>query len=295
MLIEARKITKNFGSVQALRDVSFGIEKGSTVGLLGPNGSGKTTTMRLVTGMIAPDAGVLDVEGKDPQKDGEAVRARCGVLTEQAAMYEELTGEENLIFFAALYGLNHADAVRRVHELAQLLNMKSYLANKAAGYSTGMKKRLCVARALINRPDILILDEPTSGLDPESAQSILRLIGELNSQEVTILLCTHNLAEAQKVCTDYIFLSHGNVIEQGGLDYLKKKYNHQEMLNVTVNGAVPEKYAAENGVLRIPIRSREDIPGILRELCACADVFDAHVEDYDLSDIYFKIRGEERA
>ena len=292
MIIEINDVVKKFGAATALAGIGFQVQKGNTVGLLGPNGSGKTTTMRLLTGMIDPDGGSIRVMDMDPQKQGDSIRAVSGVLTENAAMYEWMTGRQNLEFFGTLYGLGPDALAKKIDGMTELFGMKDYVGKKVSGYSTGMKKRLAVARALINEPRILLLDEPTSGLDPESAQSILNLIQLLKSEEVTILLCTHNLNEAQKVCDEFVFLNSGTVLEAGSLEFLKKKYNHRETLILRVGGNIPSKYTVQSGEVSIDIKGEEEIPGIIREISAVCDVYDARIKEHDLSDIYFKVRGK---
>ena len=292
MIIELNDVVKKFDKTTALSGVSFQVKKGNTVGLLGPNGSGKTTTMRLLTGMIEPEGGSIRVMEMDPGKQGDAIRAVSGVLTENAAMYEWMTARENLSFFGSLYGLVGETLTKKVGALIGEFNMREYADKKVGGYSTGMKKRLAVARALINDPKILLLDEPTSGLDPESAQSIINLIETLNSKNVTILICTHNLNEAQTVCDEFIFLDSGTILETGSLDFLKKKYNHKETLLLRITGAPPAGYEVKDGEISVDIATEEEIPGIIRAVSAECNVYDARLREHDLSDIYFKVRGK---
>lgn len=290
MVIELSDVVKKFGSVAALAGVGFTVERGSTVGLLGPNGSGKTTTIRVLAGMIDPDGGSVRVMGMDPKTQGEAIRARTGVLTESAAMYEWMTARQNLEFFGALYGLVRPQLTRRVFDLIGMFHMEEYADKKASGYSTGMKKRLAVARALIGEPELLLLDEPTAGLDPESARSILKLIESLNSENVTILLCTHNLNEAQTVCGEFVFLDRGIILESGSLAHLKKKYNHKETLLLRVGGSPPPGYEVRDGEIAVDIANEAQIPAVIRSVSAACDVYDARLKEHDLSDIYFKVR-----
>jgi ABC-2 type transport system ATP-binding protein len=290
MIIELKDVVKKFDKTIALSGVSFQVQQGTTVGLLGPNGSGKTTTMRLLTGMIEPEDGVIRVMGLDPKSQGDEIRAVSGVLTENAAMYEWMTARENLKFFGALYGLSGDRLSNKVGALIGEFNMREYADKKVGGYSTGMKKRLAVARALINDPKILLLDEPTSGLDPESAHSIISLIETLNSENVTILICTHNLNEAQTVCDEFVFLDKGTILETGSLNFLKKKYNHKETLLLRVTGVPPSGYEAKDGEISVDIADEEEIPGIIRAVSASCNVYDARLKEHDLSDIYFKVR-----
>jgi len=290
MIIELKDVVKKFDKTTALSGVSFRVETGTTVGLLGPNGSGKTTTMRLLTGMIEPEDGMIRVMGLDPGSQGDEIRAVSGVLTENAAMYEWMTARENLKFFGALYGLSGEHLLNKVGALIGEFNMREYADKKVGGYSTGMKKRLAVARALINDPKILLLDEPTSGLDPESAHSIISLIETLNKKNVTILICTHNLNEAQTVCDEFVFLDKGSILETGSLDFLKKKYNHKETLLLRVTGTPPAGYEAKDGEIAVDIADEEEIPGAIRAVSASCNVYDARLKEHDLSDIYFKVR-----
>lgn len=290
MIIELHDVVKKFGGTVALAGVSFQVRQGTTVGLLGPNGSGKTTTMRLLTGMIEPEEGSIRVMDLDPQKQGDDIRAVSGVLTENAAMYEWMTARDNLKFFGALYGLKGTGLENKVGELIGAFNMGEYADKKVSGYSTGMKKRLAIARALINDPKILLLDEPTSGLDPESAKSIINLIETLNSEKVTILICTHNLNEAQTVCDEFVFLDKGTILEAGSLEHLKKKYSHKETLLLKVAGTPPAGYGAKDGEISVDISGEAEIPKVIREISAACDVYDAHLLEQDLSDIYFKVR-----
>jgi ABC-2 type transport system ATP-binding protein len=246
--------------------------------------------MRLLTGMIEPEDGVIRVMGLDPKSQGDEIRAVSGVLTENAAMYEWMTARENLKFFGALYGLSGDRLSNKVGALIGEFNMREYADKKVGGYSTGMKKRLAVARALINDPKILLLDEPTSGLDPESAHSIISLIETLNSENVTILICTHNLNEAQTVCDEFVFLDKGTILETGSLNFLKKKYNHKETLLLRVTGVPPSGYEAKDGEISVDIADEEEIPGIIRAVSASCNVYDARLKEHDLSDIYFKVR-----
>ncbi|MEI6100959.1 MAG: ABC transporter ATP-binding protein [Eubacteriales bacterium] len=290
MIIELNDVVKKFGNVTALSGIGFTVQEGNTIGLLGPNGSGKTTTMRLLTGMIDPDSGSIRVMEMDPKTQGDGIRANTGVLTENAAMYEWMTARQNLDFFGSLYGLSGPQLTRKVFDLIGMFHMDEYADKKVGGYSTGMKKRLAIARALINDPKLLLLDEPTAGLDPESAQSIIKLIQMLNGEKVTILLCTHNLNEAQTVCDEFVFLDKGTILETGSLAHLKKKYNHKETLLLRVDGTPPAGYEAKDGGISVDIASEDEIPSIIRSVSAACNVYDARLLEHDLSDIYFKVR-----
>ena len=204
-------ITKIYpGGNRAVSSLSLSLDQGEVFGFLGPNGAGKTTTVKLLTGMLSPSEGSCQVMGYDPVKDPEQIHAVSGGVTEHAQMYDNLTGLENLIFYGSLFGLDKDEARRRGTEFLQRLGLEEAQDRRLASYSTGMRQRLSLARALIHSPQLLFLDEPTSGLDPESAQNVNRLIRDLALKEgVTVFLCTHQLRYAQEICTRYGLIDKG--------------------------------------------------------------------------------------
>ena len=171
------------GGKQALRQISLSLEQGEVFGFLGPNGAGKTTTVKLLNGMLAPSQGKIRVLGLDPAKQPEKIHALSGVVTEHAQMYDHMTGMQNLIFYASVFGMPKDQAKAQAESLLGRLDLMEARDRKLAAYSTGMRQRLSLARALIHRPQVLFLDEPTSGLDPESAQRVNRMIRELAQNE----------------------------------------------------------------------------------------------------------------
>jgi len=197
-LIHTENLSRRFGDRTAVDRLSFEVQAGEIVGLLGPNGAGKTTTIRMLAGMIAPSSGSLRVGEYDPSKEPERVHEIVGLLTESPGFYERLTAEQNLAYFARFYeGIDAADAVDRSLERMGLSERRR---DRVGTFSKGMKQRLALARALLHRPRILFLDEPTAGLDPEAARDLRELIVELSGERRTVLLCTHNLTEAEEIC-----------------------------------------------------------------------------------------------
>lgn len=197
-MIHTENLSRRFGDRTAVDRLSFEVQAGEIVGLLGPNGAGKTTTIRMLAGMIAPSSGSLRVGEYDPSKEPERVHEIVGLLTESPGFYERLTAEQNLAYFARFYeGIDAADAVDRSLERMGLSERRR---DRVGTFSKGMKQRLALARALLHRPRILFLDEPTAGLDPEAARDLRELIVELSGERRTVLLCTHNLTEAEEIC-----------------------------------------------------------------------------------------------
>jgi len=197
-MIHAESLTRRFGDRVAVERLTFDVEAGEIVGLLGPNGAGKTTTIRMLAGMIAPSSGSARIGGYDPAESPERVHEIVGLLTEAPGFYDRLTAAENLAYFARFYGgLDVADAVDRSLERMGLADRRR---DRVGTFSRGMKHRLALARALVHAPRVLLLDEPTAGLDPEAAHDLRALIVQLSGEGRTILLCTHNLAEAESLC-----------------------------------------------------------------------------------------------
>ena len=221
-VIEIDHVRRSFGSVVALDDFSLRVPPASITVLLGPNGAGKTTALRMITGALPPESGAVRVFGIDPSgADGEAVRSRCGVVAAKPALYDRLSGRDNLEYAAALFGLGK-DAP--IVESATRFGIQDALHLKVGGYSTGMKTRLALARAVLHDPEILLLDEPTSGLDPESSQAVLRLIDEMASSGKTVVMCTHLLLEAEGLADHVVMMEDGRDVVSGPPDALVRRY-----------------------------------------------------------------------
>jgi ABC-2 type transport system ATP-binding protein len=197
-MIHARELSKRFGERTAVDRLSFDVAAGEIVGLLGPNGAGKTTTIRMLAGMIAPSSGSALVGELDPSGEPERVHETIGLLAESPGFYERLTAEENLAYFARFYG--NIGVGEAVEVSLERMGLSERRRDRVGTFSKGMKQRLALARALLHGPLVLFLDEPTAGLDPEAARDLRNLIVELAAERQTILLCTHNLTEAEEVC-----------------------------------------------------------------------------------------------
>ncbi|SEL06950.1 ABC transporter ATP-binding protein [Paenibacillus sp. OK003] len=252
-MIEVRNISKQFKVHQALNDVSFTVEQGSVTRLIGPNGSGKTTLIRIMNGVLGASRGRVSINGLDPFRETENVLAICGTLTEQSGLYENMSGRDNLIFFAEAFGVQHAKA--RIDELVDLFELQEYQYRKVGTYSTCMKKRVGLARVLLHRPSILFLDEPTNGLDPDGIQMVLRIIHRLNQEEqMTILVSSHVLSQLSAVCDRYIFMEKGLKVEEGTEQEVVNRYLTSPRIEVeatmpngwqTVAGYTPETVSAK--------------------------------------------------
>ena len=292
----ANGLSKRYGERLALDRLSLSLSPGSVFGFLGPNGAGKTTTVKLLTGLLTPTEGACSVFGLDPCREPEKVHALCGVVTESARLYPQLSGLENLSFFGELCGLPRAAARERAESLLRRLGLWEAAFLAAGAYSTGMAQRLSLARALVGEPKLLFLDEPTSGLDPESAQAVNELIAEQAAQEgVTVFLCTHQLRYAQDLCGSYGILHHGTLLALGDLSSLAEQAGcHSHAVFRLGQGEVLPGFSLQEGFFRRPLRSEEEMPALVREAVqAGLHVYEARLERPALEDVYFRFVGHE--
>jgi len=199
-MIEARGLTKRYGDIVGVADVSFRVGAGEIFGLLGPNGAGKTTTMRMLATLLTPSEGDATVAGRRLGDDDEGIRANLGYLPENPGLYERLTAMENLVYFGQLHGLTRAESARRASLQLKSFDLEARANDRVSGYSKGMRQKLALARALLHEPQVLLLDEPTSGLDPEAAASFRERIRAMKASGRAIVLSTHRLEEAEQVC-----------------------------------------------------------------------------------------------
>src|SRR6188472_149899 len=210
--VETHDLTRSFPSGVALDGLTLDVQQGEVLALLGPNGAGKTTTVRLLNGVLTPDRGRAEVLGIDPAVDPEGVRRRTGVLTEHAGLDERLTARENLVLTGRMRGLDRRTVEQRTGELLERFGMADRADLMVQGTSTGQRKRLALARALLHDPDVLFLDEPTSGLDPSATRDVIELIGALATEHGrTVVLCTHFLGEAGRLANRIAVLHPGQL------------------------------------------------------------------------------------
>ena len=213
-------VSKTFGSVRAVESLSFHAPAGAVTVLLGPNGAGKTTTVRLTTGALVADRGDIEVLGLHPKINGDEIRHRVGVVPPKPAFYDQLTGWDNLRFAARIFGSDEAEA----YAAAERFSIEDALLQEVGGFSTGMRTRLALARAVIHDPEVLLLDEPTAGLDPESSRSVLALVRELAGRGRTIVLCTHLLPEAEGIADQVVLMNRGHAQAAGAPAKLASQY-----------------------------------------------------------------------
>jgi ABC-2 type transport system ATP-binding protein len=295
-------VVKHFGPNRALDGLGLRVPGGRITVLLGPNGAGKTTAIRMITGAFAPDGGRVRVFGLDPEVDGDDVRARCGVVSAKPALYDRLSGLDNLRYSAELYGLGRGSAVdARIQEAAGRFGIEGALEDQVGGYSTGMKTRLALARSVLHRPELLLYDEPTSGLDPESSHAVLDLIHEMTKDGSTVVMCTHLLLEAEGLADQVVVLQDGVDIISGSPDDLTKRYWPDAMVrlgadDVTALDALAQHegvigYDRTDHVAVVRMDSADRIPDLVHTLSlGGARVTRVEPHEPTLEDLYFAVR-----
>jgi len=221
--VELKQVTKRYNEIVAVNNIDLTIETGEIFALLGPNGSGKSTTLKMLLGLVQPTAGAVSVLGIDVQKDPVAVKRQVGYVPESASVYEFLTGIEYLDFIADIYGIPPAEKKQRIGEYLKALQLEGREGDMINSYSDGMKKKLSLISAFINKPKLLILDEPLNALDPRSARIVKDLLHQLKQQGVTTILSTHVLEIAEAVCDRIGIMYQGSILALGGMDELRQR------------------------------------------------------------------------
>jgi ABC-2 type transport system ATP-binding protein len=237
-MIETQDLSKEFDGFRAVSNVTLTVGTGEVLAMLGPNGAGKTTTVRMMTSILAPTSGSAKIAGYDVVQHPEKVRAQVGVLTEQHGLYERMKGLEYLDFFGDVYHLPKADRRRRAADLMARFGLQDAIDRRVGDYSKGMKQKLALVRALLHNPPVLLLDEPTSAMDPQSAKQVRDAIIELQRDERTFLITTHNLTEAQALANHIAIIRHGRIIANGTLDQLAQQFVGQPTMELRVHGSL---------------------------------------------------------
>ena len=237
-MIAIRNLSKTFRTGQrsllAVDDVSFDVQNGEVYGLLGPNGAGKTTMMRMILGLLKPDSGFAEIAGCRSDQQPDEVKRSVGFVSASAGVYQWLTGREMLAFFGDIYGLESDQIDSKILELSKILGLDDFLDQSCATLSTGQKQRLSLARALIHEPPVMILDEPTLGLDVVGSQVIFNYIDVLKERSKAIILCTHRLEQAQRICSRFGLLHQGKKVLEGTIQSLQAQTGKQDLVEMFV-------------------------------------------------------------
>jgi len=302
--LRAVGLGRQFGDRWAVRDIDLEVHRGEVLGLLGPNGAGKTTTVRLLTALIEPTEGTATVDGFDVRTQADDVRARVGILTETPGLYDKLSARTNLDFFGRLYGLDAATRAERIEHHLRLFGLWERRDEVTGTFSKGMKQKLAIARALLHDPSVVFLDEPTAALDPEAAFIVRESIEALRKAGRTIVLATHNLDEADRLCDRIAFVRAG-LVRVDSPAALRGALGARSLAIRLASSPSPEAIAAlrqlagidvveaVDGVLRVGAADPESIaPTVVRSLVASGgDIVEVRVDRTSLEQIYFEVMG----
>jgi ABC-2 type transport system ATP-binding protein len=299
--ISVQGLAKRFGGRTAVEGLDFDVRPGEVFGLLGPNGAGKTTTVRMLTGLLQPSSGEARVWGHSVRTDGEALRRVVGLLTEQPGLYERLSARDNLRFFMKLHELDERQAWPRVQSYLERFGLAGRENDPCGGFSKGMRQKLAIVRTLVHDPKVIFLDEPTSGLDPESARTVRDAVAELASEGRTIVLCSHNLAEVERLCTR-VAVVKGRLLAMAPVNELRRAGS---ALEVKVEGEA-ERYVqalsalpfapnvlAEGARLRVMLADEAQAPDVVACLVGSgARVHSAVPAQRPLEEVYLELIRE---
>jgi len=243
-LIRARRLVKRFGELTAVAAIDFDVQRGEAFGFLGPNGAGKSSTMRMI-GCVSPRSeGELSVLGLDPEHDGPRIRSRLGVVPQQDTLDTELTVRENIVIYGRYFGLSRRELHQRAQRLLEFVQLDGRSADRVEPLSGGMKRRLTIARALVNDPELLLLDEPTTGLDPQARHALWDRLFRLKQQGVTLVLTTHYMDEAEQLCDRLVIMDRGRIAEEGSPADLIRRLSTREVVELRFTAETPPVTAA---------------------------------------------------
>ena len=305
-VLSATNLARAFGDRTAVDDVSFTIAAGETYGLLGPNGAGKTTTISMVCGLLAPDAGSVEVQDSPMQTGRCAAKEHLGLVPQDLALYEDLSGRENLQFFGRLQGLEGTTLQRRTAEVLDLVGLTDRADERVEAYSGGMKRRCNIGAALLHEPELLILDEPTVGVDPQSRNAILAGIADLQSAGMAVLYTTHYMEEAERLCDRIGVMDEGRMVAEGSTSELIALVGEHPVLRISGDGdlaALADQLSSVSGVVKATIcEGRVDVIAeqtghVLGEVLRRADesgirVTGVNVDEPDLEDVFLHLTGK---
>jgi lipooligosaccharide transport system ATP-binding protein len=272
-LVHARGLVKRFGELVAVDGVDFDVERGEAFGFLGPNGAGKTSTMRMIGCVSPPSGGTLSILGFDPVTNGADIRARLGVVPQQDTLDMELTVRENIIIYGRYFGLPRGDLGRRADELINFVQLNERANDKVEPLSGGMKRRLTIARSLVNDPEVLLLDEPTTGLDPQARHTVWDRLFRLKQRGVTLILTTHYMDEAEQLCDRLVVMDKGKIAAEGSPLELIRRYSTREVVEL--------RFRHENRPEEVAVALKSRVDGLVRRLEALPDRLLLYTDDGD--------------
>ncbi|MFZ6026612.1 MAG: ATP-binding cassette domain-containing protein [Chloroflexota bacterium] len=291
--IQVQNLKKSFGSLKAVDNASFTAQPGEIFSLLGPNGAGKTTTISMLSSLLQPDSGEINIVGRSLKTDPAGAKAVLGVVPQEIALYEDLSARENLAFWGKMYGLRGPALNKRVDEVLDLIGLAERAKDRVGKYSGGMKRRVNIGVALLHQPKVIYMDEPTVGIDPQSRRSILDGVKALKAEGTTVLYTTHYMEEAAELSDHIAIMDHGQIIASGTHDELIKLVGQMDRIRVTINveservgaawQAVPgvHEIDAENGTITLLV---DDSNAVLPHLFEAASALDVRITSVDIQE-----------
>jgi ABC-2 type transport system ATP-binding protein len=305
-MIQVTNLTKSYGKVEAVRGVSFEVRPGEIYGLLGPNGAGKSTTIHMTCGLVTPSSGSASVGGFDISRNPLEAKSILGVVPQQSIVIEELSSIANCMFFGSLYGVDRATLRERARTLLNWMELSDHVDKPAGTLSGGMLRRLTLVLGILHQPKALILDEPTTGLDPQTRLLLLDKIKEIANGGTAVLLTTHHLEEAERLCNRIGIIDHGHIIKEGTLDELRREVEDVQLFSLrggfereklraalqSVNGAEIMLDSPEEVVVAAP--SGAGLSGRLLEVAASlGDVREVTIKPPSLESLFIRLTGRE--
>lgn len=304
-IIRVEHLVKKFGVVAAVNDISFEIRRGEIFGLLGPNGAGKSTLISMLCCLLQPTSGRVTIGGFDLEKDSLEVKKIIGVVPQEISLYHTLTARENLEFYAKIYGLPGPMMKKRIKNLLEMVGLAERADDLLENYSGGMKRRINIAVALLHNPEILFLDEPTAGVDPQSRKRIYDTIQALNRQGMTVLLTTHQMEDAEKLCHRIAIVDNGELIALDTLEGLMDLVGESDVVRVEAgeitqkaadslkNIAGVQKLSVDGGLMTIQLlRGREMLAEIVNSLTSSGTKVDSiQIKEPDLETLFLHLTG----
>jgi ABC-2 type transport system ATP-binding protein len=306
-MISVRTVSKFYGNIKALDNVTFNIERGEIFGILGPNGAGKSTIVNILNTLVKPDQGDVIIDGINIKDDGESIKLIIGVVPQEIALYEELTAYENLMFWGGLYNIPKEELKKNVNNILEIVDLVNRKSDRIKTFSGGMKRRINIACSLLHNPKILVLDEPTVGVDPQNRNHIFEVIEKLNNEGMTIIYTTHYMEEAERFCDSISIIDIGRIIAQGTLKELRKISNVKDLLIIKLadpENSIISRIASENPSFSFDSTSNtikvecgnigNDTSAIINQIQNSGGVIERiYSQGTNLESIYLKLTGKE--
>jgi len=306
-MIQLRSVSKSYGNIEAVKDVSFSIEKGEIFGILGPNGAGKSTIVNILNTLVKPDKGDVIIDGVNIKDDGDTIKLIMGVVPQEIALYEELSAYENLMFWGGLYDIPQPELKANVNNTLEIVDLSGRKNDRIKTFSGGMKRRINIACSLLHNPKILVLDEPTVGVDPQNRNHIFEVIERLNNDGMTIIYTTHYMEEAERFCDKIAIIDVGSIIAQGTLKELRKVSDVKDLITVKLADSGNEiisritsvnslyKFDGTTNTLKVEcVNISRDISIIINHIQNSGGVIERiYTQGTNLESIYLKLTGKE--